>query len=123
MLEVDFEVTSTGDTHLKQTVPIFQYNEVVGAIVSLSDGMFLSQMAEGAGYGIDGYGYIIDSNGPIIGHPNEEFVHNGFNPIAEAQNDRSIKSTANFFETILKEKQGVKKIHKGKGIICWVCPY
>lgn len=120
---IHFEVSGADSTILIQTVPVLQYNEIVGAIVSHSDGKFLSQMAASAGYGTDGYGYVIDGDGTIIGHPNEEYVHTRFNAITESQNDSSMKSTVDLIETILKDKQGVKKYNfDGKGLYAGFAP-
>lgn len=120
---IHFEVAGADESILIQTVPILQYNEIVGAIVSHSDGTYLSQIAVTAGYGTDGYGYVIDGNGTIIGHPNAEYVHKGFNPITEARNDSSMNSVADLFETILKNKQGVKKYtFERKGLYAGFAP-
>lgn len=121
---IDFEVNAdTGEVVLVQTVPVLQYDEVVGAIVSRDDGEVLSEMAGAAGYGKEGYGYIIESDGTIIGHPKGEHIKNQFNPIREAQNDSSLKSLANLFETIKEDKQGVKKYNfVGRGLYAGFAP-
>lgn len=121
---VDFIANpDSGELTLIQTVPITQYNEVVGAIVSRIDGILLSEMAEAAGYGTEGYGYIIDRNGTMIGHPNEEYVINQFTPTVEVENDNSYKSIAKLFETILTDQQGVREYtFEKKGLYAGYAP-
>lgn len=108
-----FVVTNTvnadaGTQTLMQAVPIMKYNEVVGAIVSESHGNILSTMAKSSGYGEQGYGYVIDGSGTVIGHPNYEYVLNKFSPMREAVNDKSLESTARLFKTIIADREGVK---------------
>lgn len=93
---------------LMQAVPIIKYDEVVGAIVSESPGNILSTMAKNTGFGEQGYGFIINGSGTMIGHPNYEYVLNEFSPMKEAVNDKSLESTAHLFKTMIADREGVK---------------
>ncbi|HHX12865.1 MAG TPA: methyl-accepting chemotaxis protein, partial [Clostridiales bacterium] len=59
--------------------------------------------------GEQGYGYIIDSSGVVIGHPNYEYVLNKFSPMRDAVNDKSLESLARLFKTIIADREGVKE--------------
>ena len=108
-----FVITNTvnqdvGTQTLMQAVPINKYNEIVGAIVSESQGDILSTMAKGAGYGEQGYGYIIDGTGTVIGHPNYDYVLNKFSPIKEAISDKNMESLSHLIEAMIDSKEGVR---------------
>ncbi|WP_099469591.1 methyl-accepting chemotaxis protein [Konateibacter massiliensis] len=105
---VSFAVSpSTGELVLVQAVPIKNNGKVVGALLGRRDGSALSKMAEDTGYGENGYGYILDSNGTIIGHKNMDLVNNQYNAINEAQKDKSLTETAETIQKAITEENGV----------------
>lgn len=95
-----------GNVIMVYSVPLTFNNRIVGVLVAVGDGNFLSQIVDDMGYGESGYGYIIDQKGTIIGHPRRELVIEAFNPIEAVKNDPSIQPLASLFETIVREKQG-----------------
>lgn len=98
---------TTNEIVLMYGTPIEKDGKVVGALLGRRDGNALSEIADDTGYGNKGYGYIIDSNGTVIGHPDREKVLNQFNPIEEAKNDESLASVATLFEKVFADKKGV----------------
>lgn len=97
----------TDEIVLMYATPIEKDGKVVGALIGRSDGNALSMITEDTGFGDSGYGYIINSSGIVVAHPDREKVMNQFNPIEESNNDESLKSLANLFEKALAEKNGV----------------
>jgi len=87
--------------------PIEKNGKIVGALIGRRDGNALSMITDDAGFGNSGYGYIINSSGIVVAHPDREKVINQFNPIEESKNNESLKSSADLFEKILVEKTGV----------------
>jgi len=96
----------TNDMILMYAVPIKKNGEVVGALIGRRDGNVLSEIVDDIRYGKSGYGYIINSNGTVVAHPDREKVLKQFNPIEEAKNDESLKSLSTVFEMVLVEKTG-----------------
>ncbi|SFH71092.1 methyl-accepting chemotaxis sensory transducer with Cache sensor [Tindallia magadiensis] len=95
-----------GGVVMVYSVPLYHRNRIVGVIVAVGDGNFLSYIVDDIGYGEAGYGYIIDENGAVIAHHNREMVVDQFNPIRAAEEDESLRPVAQLFETILAERQG-----------------
>ncbi len=97
----------TKELVLMYVTPIERDGKVVGALVGRRDGMALSNVVDNTGFGTEGYGYMINTSGIVVGHPDRNKVLNGFNPIEESKKDESLKSLATLFEKILAEKTGV----------------
>lgn len=55
-------------------LPIKQAGEIKGVIGASLDLSFLSQLVSEVKPGENGYGYIVERNGKVIAHPNDEYV-------------------------------------------------
>lgn len=97
----------TNNIVLMYAAPIKRDGKVVGAIIGRRDGNALSEIADDSGYGESGYGYMINSKGTVVAHPEREKVLNQFNPIEESKNDESLESLSALFDKILSEKKGI----------------
>ncbi|MBS4534104.1 methyl-accepting chemotaxis protein [Clostridium sp. D2Q-14] len=97
----------TNELVLMYAVPIERDGNVVGALISRSNGEALSDIVDDTGFGESGYGYIINNNGTVVAHPDRDKVMNEFNPTEEVKKDESLTSLAELFNEILKEKKGV----------------
>lgn len=98
---------STDEIVLMYATPIEVDGKVVGALLGRRDGNALSVITDDTGYGTEGYGYIINSEGTVIAHPDREKVANEFNPVKEEKNDQSLASLATLFKKVLAEKKGI----------------
>ncbi|MDF2613697.1 MAG: methyl-accepting chemotaxis sensory transducer [Clostridia bacterium] len=99
----------TNELVLMYAVPIEKDGQVVGVLVGRRDGNALSLISDETGFGEEGYGYIINSSGTVVGHPDREKVFGQFNPLTEVQNDQTLQSLAALFTKILDEKTGVSR--------------
>jgi methyl-accepting chemotaxis protein len=97
----------TKEVVLLFATPIENEGKVVGALLGRREGNTLSEIADDTGYGEKGYGFIIDSSGTIVAHPDRQRVLNQFNPIEEVKNDESLRSLATLFEKVIAEKTGI----------------
>lgn len=97
---------STGERVLVQVVPVIENNKVVGGLFGRRDGSSLSDLAAEVTYGKNGYGYIVDSNGTIIGHNDMELVNNQYNAIEEAKKDSSLKDLSETIQNALDTGEG-----------------
>lgn len=97
---------ATGELILLQAVPIVNDNKVIGALFGVRDGKALTNLVADIGYGKNGYSYIINSDGVIIGHSDVDLVLNEFNALEEAKKDSSFTSTSIAIKKMLEEKEG-----------------
>ncbi|MGM9973001.1 MAG: methyl-accepting chemotaxis protein [Clostridiaceae bacterium] len=93
---------------LIEAVPITNENEVLGVLLGINDGIILSEMVSETGYGEKGYGYIVDGNGTIIGHENNDLVYRGFTPMEESKSDGSLESLSKAMGNMLSQREGIE---------------
>jgi methyl-accepting chemotaxis protein len=97
---------SSGELVLVQAVPIKKNGQIVGAILGRRNGEALSEMADDTGYGEEGFGYIIDGKGTVIGHKDRELVTSQSNTIEQAKSDDKMASVAAVLQDALISKHG-----------------
>ncbi|NLL18378.1 MAG: methyl-accepting chemotaxis protein [Clostridia bacterium] len=96
----------TNELVLMYATPIKRDGRIVGALIGRHDGNSLSDLTNDIKFGDHGYAYMINGQGTVIAHPDQEQVFNQFNPIVEVQADQSLSSVATLFEQMLVEKAG-----------------
>ncbi len=99
----------TNNLVLMYAAPIERDGKVVGVLIGRRDGNSLSYLIDDSGFGVEGYGYIINREGTVVGHPDRALVRNQFNPIIESNQDDSLKPLAELYEEILINKRGVSE--------------
>lgn len=97
----------TNQLILIQAVPIKKDNQVVGALIGRRDGSALSEMAKDSGYGKEGYGFIVNEEGTVIGHKNIDLVNSQYNPIKEVETDKSIEALASTIQNAISKESGI----------------
>lgn len=113
----------TNELVLMYATPIKKDGEVVGALIGRRDGNALSEISDSTGYGEEGYGYIINISGTVVGHPDREKVFSQFNAINEAENDESLRSVSDMISKMVKEKQGIGKyFYNGNNLYAGYAP-
>jgi len=94
---------------------------VLGVVVARKDGpTFLTSLVNGirTNY-LTGYGFLINSEGTYMAHPDTELVAKQFNPVKEAVKDPSLKSLAELIARVIKEKSGSAEYSlDGKAMAC-----
>ncbi|MDF2610207.1 MAG: chemotaxis protein [Lachnospiraceae bacterium] len=104
---IDFSINpSTKKLVLLQAVPIKKEGKIVGALIGNRDGNALGNMAADMGYGEEGYGFIIDGTGTMIGHEDTQKVMSQFNPIEMAKTDDNYSTMAKTINEALELKHG-----------------
>lgn len=88
-------------------VPITRNGKVTGALVARTKADTLGAITKDAGYGSNGYAFIINSSGRVIAYPDNNKVVQMFNPIDAAKKDQKLVSMSTSFQTMLNKKSGV----------------
>jgi methyl-accepting chemotaxis protein len=109
--------------------PVFRNDEknapVVGVLVIRKDGpTFLTGLVDSIRTGYrTGYGFLINSEGTYMAHPDTELVNRQFNPIKEAEKDPSLKSLAGLTAQVIRDKSGsAEYVLDGKTMVCAFTP-
>ena len=91
-----------------------QGSKVIGLLIGKTDGQILSRISADTGFGQEGYAYIVNSHGAVVGHENDQLVSDRFNPILLSEKDESLDSLASFIEKARGRETGDGK-YKFKG--------
>lgn len=97
----------TGEPIFSYCVPIEKSGKIIGVVVGHLDALSLSDISDTTGYGERGYGFVINHDGEVVGHPDRENVLNKFNPIEEVKTDSSQKELADLYTEIIEKKEGI----------------
>jgi methyl-accepting chemotaxis protein len=113
----------TNELVLMYATPIKKDGKVAGVLIGRRDGNALSEISDSTGYGEEGYGYIINTSGTVVGHPDREKVFSQFNPINELQNDASLEPLAKTFSQMIKDKKGLSTyLYEGRNVYAGYSP-
>jgi len=114
----------TGKVVTVFAVPIrkteFMNSPIIGVLLARKDGaQTLSNLvAELKTPYKSGYAYLLNEEGTIIAHRNQDFINKQFNPIIEAVKDTSLKSFAEMATSAFKKKSGRTEYnYDGKNLI------
>lgn len=78
-----------------------------GALISIIDGLFFSEIIASKGFGKRGYSFVVDSDGYTVAHLNMENVINEDNIIENAKTDPVLKALANVIAKMGAGEKGV----------------
>jgi len=93
---------------------------VVGVLLARKDGAHtLTNLVEELKTPYEsGYAFLLNEEGTMIAHRNQEFINMQFNPVKQAEKDPSLKSLAEMVTLALKGKSGRSEYHyNGKDLI------
>jgi methyl-accepting chemotaxis protein len=96
----------TGEPVIMVAVPIKKDDKVVGALIGRRDGNTLSDITNDTGYGEHGYGFLINSKGVIIAHPEKELVLSQLNPMEQSAEFPEYASFGKAEKTMIEQKNG-----------------
>lgn len=87
-------------------VPIKYEGNITGVLSIIRQGEDLARIINDITYGENGYAYMINQVGGVIGHKDERFVSEKRNMIAESNLDEGLKSLAEAQKKMIDEKEG-----------------
>lgn len=88
------------------SVPIKNKDDIVGVLVAIGDGNFISHITNRITYGEEGYVYVVNDKGTTIAHKNEEVVLKGMNMIEEAKKDKTLDTLAEQIKRMTARENG-----------------
>ncbi|HPZ51327.1 MAG TPA: methyl-accepting chemotaxis protein [Clostridia bacterium] len=113
----------TNNVVLMFAAPIINDGKVDAAVIARMDGNTLSDLASDTGFGKDGYGYLVNDKGTVVGHPDRDLVLSQFNPLEESKVDESYKPLASVVKYIIEKKSGVTSYsHDGMALYASFAP-
>lgn len=101
------ENRATGNLNSFIITPIFVDGKVEGLLSCTSDSDVYSKMIDNISFGQNGYAYIMDGEGTVVGHKNPEEVMKRSNSLKEVGADPTKAGIAKFTTRGIKEEKGV----------------
>lgn len=88
-------------------VPIKTGGKVTGVLAAVEDATRLTTLTDKLKVGQTGYGFIVNSKGEIIAHPDKDLVSSRYNPIEAAKEDSGVAGLADFVQNkMIKGEEG-----------------
>jgi methyl-accepting chemotaxis protein len=105
----------TGEPVIMVAVPIMKDDKVVGALIGRRDGNTLSDITNDTGYGENGYGFLMNSKGVIIAHPEKELVLSQLNPMEQSTEFPEYASFGEASKMMVEQKNGFIEYQNSNG--------
>lgn len=97
-----------GELAIHLAVPVKDGNgNIKGIVVAILDGQELSTLSKDAKGSASGYGYILNEQGTVIGHKNEDLVKTKDNLFNDAKKDSTLSGLASVATKIIKGQSGI----------------
>ncbi|MFZ7133600.1 MAG: methyl-accepting chemotaxis protein [Eubacteriales bacterium] len=95
-----------GSVIVVYAVPIKSNNEITGVVLAVKDGMELGSIIKDITYEDTGYAYMINNQGTIIAHPQQDLVINMENFIQKSKEDESFIELAEVNQLMIEGEKG-----------------
>lgn len=96
---------TTGEPIIIYAVPIHLDGQQSGVFYGIRDGLVLSDIASEVRFGESGYGYVINNQGTIVGHPDKDLVYNQYNTIEDAKSNPDSRVLAQLMENQMLSRE------------------
>ena len=96
----------SGNMVVPMAVPIESGKTVIGAVVAIKPSDALSKLVKDIKYKKEGYAYVINKEGVIIAHPNQELVEKQYSLMEEGKKDSSMKGVVEATQNMIDGKSG-----------------
>ena len=98
-------------------------NSVVGALIARNKHDAINNIVNSLGFGKSGYAYLINKEGVVVAHQNNDLVLNKFSAIEEAETNKDYKSVANVIKRIISSNEGLESYRfNNKDIVAGYLP-
>ncbi len=99
----------SGDVVFMYATPLKKDDKVIGALIGTRDALALSDLVADIKPSENGYVYVINDEGRVVGHPDKELVKNQFNPILESKTNPELVTLGKAYEEIVAKKKGTSQ--------------
>ena len=89
--------------------PIEVDGEIVGALIARMLGSDVIDIVSDIEVGEQGYAYMLNDEGTVIAHQDEELVMEQFNPLKAVEEDEDLRSLAEMTETVITSEFGFEE--------------
>ncbi len=89
--------------------PIEDDGEIVGALIARMLGSDVIDIVSDIEVGEQGYAYMLNDEGTVIAHQDEELVMEQFNPLEAVENDENLESLAEMTEVVIDSESGFEE--------------
>lgn len=86
--------------------PVKSEGKIIGVVVGIKDGRTLSEMTKDITIGKSGYAYIIDGNGIIIGHKDEQLVTDKYNLLEASKQNKDYEELTKLTQKMINKETG-----------------
>lgn len=97
----------TGEAVIMYAVPIYNDQNVVGALIGRTDGNSLSDITNNIKFGNKDYAFIIGKDATFYAYPDKEYVMKQINIVKEAEKDKNFADFAKHIKAVDLAKQSV----------------
>jgi methyl-accepting chemotaxis protein len=87
-------------------VPVYSKDKIIGALVAIRPGEYLSNIIQDINIGGTSYAFIINNKGVVQAHPNLELVKSQYNIFEEAKKDPRASALAEITALMIEGKSG-----------------
>ncbi len=106
----------TGEIVLSVTAPVYDKNKnIIGMIGCDFSGFVIKRYIKDIVVGETGNCYIINNEGRTVAHPKDENVRNEVNIIKKSNEDKTLKSLADFLDTAIKAEKSKVGFYEYEG--------
>ncbi|MDF2672577.1 MAG: methyl-accepting chemotaxis protein [Clostridiales bacterium] len=99
--------TEDGSVVMKYAVPIKDNNQIVGALIAVTDGYSLCNLINDITFGKTGKAFMINKEGTTIAHTNKDLVKQMDNDFESVKKDPKLQSLVNLEKQMAEGKSGV----------------
>ncbi|KDR94951.1 methyl-accepting chemotaxis sensory transducer with Cache sensor [Peptoclostridium litorale DSM 5388] len=112
-----------GSIIIVYAVPITNNGQITGVLIAIRDGNALSTIVNSIKIGEQGYAYMINQKGEIIGHKDKQVVMDQFNLLNAAKSDKKMEELASLSERMIAGESGTGSYwYKGEDKIMGYAP-
>ncbi len=86
--------------------PVKSEGKIIGVVVGIKDGRTLNEMTKDITIGKSGYAYIIDGNGIIIGHKDEQLVTDKYNLLEASKQNKDYEELTKLTQKMINKETG-----------------
>ena len=102
-------IDSNGQIVFALAAPVYEDRQIVGAIVAIHDNDVLTNIIKEVKEGRTGHAYIINQNGTIVAHPDQQKVVDQENIIESSKTNKDLQELAELHQKMINGESGLEE--------------